>query len=198
MASTSRHSPRRARKLKRRFSSASTGGTWANSFAPLSSASLARGRGHPPSLSPPASTTQLSFSHFRPNLTDGSEVDDDPFELESHSDREPTPGFHSFRGRTRNSLPKTYASLPPTPISPSPPSRPFTPTLPVSPISLEFDTSITTAPPFSLWDYLREELLATDFDSHQELKWDRVSNFLSMPLAIEKASFETSHLQYRL
>jgi hypothetical protein len=40
--------------------------------------------------------------------------------------------------------------------------------------------------PFSLWDYLREELLATDFDSHQELKWERVSNFLSMPLAMEK------------
>ncbi|KAG5221421.1 eukaryotic membrane protein family-domain-containing protein [Salix suchowensis] len=40
--------------------------------------------------------------------------------------------------------------------------------------------------PFSLWDYLREELLATDFDSHQELKWERVSNFLSIPLAIEK------------
>jgi hypothetical protein len=42
--------------------------------------------------------------------------------------------------------------------------------------------------PFSLWDYLREELLATDFDSHQELKWERVGNFLSIPLAIEKVS----------
>ncbi len=31
--------------------------------------------------------------------------------------------------------------------------------------------------PFSLWDYLREELLATDFDSHQELKWERVRQF---------------------
>ncbi|ELU42999.1 DUF747 family protein [Rhizoctonia solani AG-1 IA] len=40
--------------------------------------------------------------------------------------------------------------------------------------------------PFSLWDYLREELLATDFDSHQELKWERVSNFLNIPIAIEK------------
>ena len=37
----------------------------------------------------------------------------------------------------------------------------------------------------STWT-LREELLATDFDSHQELKWERVSNFLSMPIAIEK------------
>ncbi|EIN11380.1 DUF747-domain-containing protein [Punctularia strigosozonata HHB-11173 SS5] len=41
-------------------------------------------------------------------------------------------------------------------------------------------------PPFSLWDYLREELLATDFDSHQELKWERVSNFLAIPWAVEK------------
>ncbi|KAF9038267.1 DUF747-domain-containing protein [Hymenopellis radicata] len=41
-------------------------------------------------------------------------------------------------------------------------------------------------PPFSLWDYLREELLATDFDSHQELKWERVSNFLNIPIAIEQ------------
>ncbi|KAG8858017.1 hypothetical protein FRB96_005508 [Tulasnella sp. 330] len=41
-------------------------------------------------------------------------------------------------------------------------------------------------PPFSLWEYLREELLATDFDSHQELKWERVSNFLSIPIGVEK------------
>lgn len=43
-----------------------------------------------------------------------------------------------------------------------------------------------SAPPFSLWEYLREELLATDFDSHQELKWERVSNFLSVPIGVEK------------
>ncbi|KAK2467871.1 hypothetical protein APHAL10511_000166 [Amanita phalloides] len=72
-------------------------------------------------------------------------------------------------------FPLTYSSLPPTPISASPPiPRPPTP------------ISTSPPPPFSLWDYLREELLATDFDSHQELKWERVSNFLSIPLAIEK------------
>lgn len=53
----------------------------------------------------------------------------------------------------------------------------------MSPLSLFEPVS---AQPFSLWDYLREELLATDFDSHQELKWDRVSNFLNIPVAIEK------------
>jgi hypothetical protein len=73
-----------------------------------------------------------------------------------------------------DSVPLVYASLPPTPISRSA-SPPF-----------HNPHSLPHAPPFSLWDYLREELLATDFDSHQELKWDRVSNFLSMPLAIEK------------
>ncbi|KAH8979631.1 eukaryotic membrane protein family-domain-containing protein [Lactarius akahatsu] len=78
----------------------------------------------------------------------------------------------------------TYASLPPTPITSSPPP-------PVSngeqyklPQAQEQSDVYDT--PFSLWDYLREELLATDFDSHQELKWERVSNFLSIPLAIEK------------
>ncbi|KAG7446514.1 DUF747-domain-containing protein [Guyanagaster necrorhizus] len=71
-----------------------------------------------------------------------------------------------------------YASLPPTPISPSPSSS-----TPVSPTPAIFNK--IPSPPFSLWDYLREELLATDFDSHQELKWERVSNFLNIPIAIE-------------
>ena len=81
-------------------------------------------------------------------------------------------------------------SLPATPITSTPPPEiprltsaqfPRTDHDP-SPIH---DESAEAAP-FSLWDYLREELLATDFDSHQELKWERVSNFLSMPVAIEK------------
>ena len=64
--------------------------------------------------------------------------------------------------------------------------------VPLSPSS-SIDSAVLLPPPFSLWDYLREELLATDFDSHQELKWERVSNFLSVPLAIEKV-----RLGYRL
>ncbi|KAH8828443.1 eukaryotic membrane protein family-domain-containing protein [Flagelloscypha sp. PMI_526] len=44
----------------------------------------------------------------------------------------------------------------------------------------------SSGPPFSLYDYLREELLSTDFDSHQELKWERVSNWLAVPVALEK------------
>ncbi|KDN53531.1 DUF747-domain-containing protein [Tilletiaria anomala UBC 951] len=40
--------------------------------------------------------------------------------------------------------------------------------------------------PFSLWDYLQEEVLATDFDSTQELKWERVTNFMAIPFWMEK------------
>ena len=68
-----------------------------------------------------------------------------------------------------------YASLPSSPAAPSTPvEEKQPPTPPVAEI------------PFSLWDYLREEILATDFDSHQEMKWERVSNFLQVPYAIEK------------
>lgn len=77
--------------------------------------------------------------------------------------------------------PLAYASLPPTPILPSPPTRSPPPSERGPPSGPQ-----SHQPLFSLWDYLREELLATDFDSHQELKWERVSNFLSIPLAMEK------------
>jgi hypothetical protein len=78
----------------------------------------------------------------------------------------------------------TYSSLPPTPITSSPPPPSSNPER----YRLIQDQSEVYTRPFSLWDYLREELLATDFDSHQELKWERVSNFLSIPIAIEKVS----------
>jgi hypothetical protein len=68
-----------------------------------------------------------------------------------------------------------YASLPSSPVLPA---TPVEETQPPSPSATEI--------PFSLWDYLREEILATDFDSHQEVKWERVSNFLQVPFAVEK------------
>lgn len=87
---------------------------------------------------------------------------------------------------------KIYTSLPSTPVlgaripefastarKASGDSSRFTAHQPVEDVSHDQE-------PFSLWDYLREELLATDFDSHQELKWERVSNFLNIPIAIEK------------
>ena len=92
---------------------------------------------------------------------------------------------HFFRGRGRDQRPLVYSSLPPTPIPATSPVGPESPgDIPMSPSysMLPYETST----PFSIWDYLREELLATDFDSHQEMKWERVSNFLSIPIAIEK------------
>ena len=80
--------------------------------------------------------------------------------------------------------PLTYASLPATPIASSPPP----PASVGEQYKMPLEQSDVYTAPFSLWDYLREELLATDFDSHQELKWERVGNFLSIPLAIEKVS----------
>lgn len=86
---------------------------------------------------------------------------------------------------------KAYASLPSSPILSSAgletrPPGPFGPTTHFGTDVPRKDSSAGTAPPFSLWEYLREELLATDFDSHQELKWERVSNFLSIPIGVEK------------
>jgi hypothetical protein len=110
----------------------------------------------------------------------------------------------AFHARSPNP-PTAYVSLPSTPILPSRPyeedegaKAPLSPisTLDLPRVKVEWDPaprgrhlkqeSKLYEPPFSLWDYLREELLATDFDSHQELKWERVSNFLHIPLAMEK------------
>ena len=92
-------------------------------------------------------------------------------------------GFHASSPSEDGPL-FTYSSLPPTPIASSPPPS----TSNAERYRLPQKQSDIFTPPFSLWDYLREELLATDFDSHQELKWERVSNFLSIPVAIEKVS----------
>jgi hypothetical protein len=103
-------------------------------------------------------------------------------------------GFHELtftpRPSSADSLKKTYASLPSTPTVRD--SQPFSHTrLPSADVKVkeeELEGSLhdQDLPPFSLWDYLREELLATDFDSHQELKWERVRNFLGVPLALER------------
>lgn len=98
------------------------------------------------------------------------------------------------RSPTAEELRKTYASLPSSPVvreSPSPFGPPLPPSEPVYVKKEEEEEHPPSFPEpeqdsFSLWDYLREELLATDFDSHQELKWERVSNFLGVPLALER------------
>ncbi|KAG2186962.1 hypothetical protein INT44_003190 [Umbelopsis vinacea] len=41
-------------------------------------------------------------------------------------------------------------------------------------------------PSFSIWDYLKDELTASDFDSAQDLKRERITNLLGVPGAVEK------------
>lgn len=154
-------SPRRSR---RRFSSASIGATWNAQFSPLSTP-VSRGR-----------RRRSSSVDFDDDVIRGSDVKEEKTinaplgdqDLECERMLEPELEVH----------PLTYASLPTTPILPSPPASP-------PPIARSQEL-LKDQPLFSLWDYLWEELLATDFDSHQELKWERVSNFLNIPLAMEK------------
>ena len=170
-------SARRSRKLRRRFSS--SGGGWPTSSPPRSLASAPS-----PTRNQSSPSTRSAGLHIyqRPHLTDGSDYEEyQPLSLAEHRHRgrSSSPTRRIFAERPP---PTAYASLPPTPILPS---RPITP-----PVATDFEPPKARSPssdvPFSLWDYLREELLATDFDSHQELKWERVSNFLSMPWAMEK------------
>lgn len=175
MPSTSQ-SPRRKR-VRRYFSaSAATGARYAAKLNAHSVGTARRRRG--------SSSSSRGFRFSPEGASDDSGVED--VHSYHHSDNE-----HAFRQESsdidRGRTPLAYASLPPTPISSSPPlqtSPPaFSPSMPSYP-----STDFYYEPPFSIWDYLREELLATDFDSHQELKWERVSNFLNMPLALEKVS----------
>ncbi|CAO3614568.1 unnamed protein product [Cunninghamella echinulata] len=43
-----------------------------------------------------------------------------------------------------------------------------------------------TMPSMSFWDYLRDELTVADFDTSQEVKRERITNFLAVPGALEK------------
>ena len=168
MPTTNPQSPRR--KRTRRYTS--TSNLSAPKWGPRSgSPTSQRRRASSPTTSP--------FAFFPSTESDTEDIDHD-------SGLEEDASFATIQP-TSARAPLAYSSLPPTPISSSPfPRRsPTPPLLPdAKPQNKEADS--TGAPQFSLWDYLREELLATDFDSHQEQKWERVSNFLSMPLAIEK------------
>lgn len=188
MATT--HASRRSRKLRRRFSS----GALESPAASLQSllAPISRNTGRKASLSPPPSS---SAGRYPRPYADSETEEEAPFQEDHSNDIDRIlSGSRLFPKRSRLTA---YASLPPTPILRSRPYSPPTPISPTSPTSPTFKTEddihSIQAPPFSLWDYLREELLATDFDSHQELKWERVSNFLSIPLAMEKVSFFSVH-----
>lgn len=90
---------------------------------------------------------------------------------------------HPSSARTQNSSALYSNDAKPPSRSPIPP-----------PISASAATSKKTIPvdppmaPFSLWEYLKEEVLATDFDSTQEMKWERVTNFVVVPYWVESVS----------
>ncbi|KAJ8656542.1 hypothetical protein O0I10_007865 [Lichtheimia ornata] len=50
------------------------------------------------------------------------------------------------------------------------------------------NTDADNAPPSSIsfWDYLRDEVTVSDFDTTQEIKRERINNFLAVPAAVEK------------
>lgn len=50
----------------------------------------------------------------------------------------------------------------------------------------ESDSVLPTPAPFSLWDYLKVELAATDSDEAHDFKRERVKNFLILPDALER------------
>lgn len=169
-------SKRHSRKLRRRFSdSIPLRNSSAKALECGESEILAAGPGGPVRI--PGQAYQ------RPYMTDVSNLDDY---------RPIASGEFVFSSVSnvfdKGPPPTAYASLPPTPIFPARTIE--SPPVPASPINLGFESDLPAQEPddvpFSLWDYLREELLATDFDSHQEMKWERVRNFLSMPWAMEK------------
>lgn len=139
-----------------------------------------------------AATTPKPFVH-RAYSSTGVDSHDENGHLYPHPSNYDNPGPPGL-SRPSSGRRLTYSSLPSTPVISSPPEIPGAPRLhyPVeSPTIPPQALPETEDPVFSLWDYLREELLATDFESHQELKWDRVSNFLSIPWAMEKVSTKT-------
>lgn len=172
------HSPR-GKKTKRNSSVSANGKgrKWKTNTSPF-------GRGRTDNWGDSSPSNQ----GYSPGGQSDTDANDESHMNGNRSGRPTTNGTDVYPSLPQSDRPPlTYASLPPTPISSSPPRQ-------LSPTPLVTSTSqLRTEPihdaPFSLWDYLWEELLATDFDSHQELKWERVSNFLSMPYALEKIFF---------
>jgi hypothetical protein len=142
----------------------------------------------------------------------GKEYDQDDADREDfYYEATPSPEI-SRRPSPTPSLGHSEATTPRTPgRSPSPPLRPhsalsdpgegsrFYPASPTSDHSDETERrpfsrggSVDPYPlglqalPFSLVDYLKEEIRATELDGFQELKTERITNFLSVPFAVER------------
>jgi hypothetical protein len=61
------------------------------------------------------------------------------------------------------------------------------------PVEEEPKDQPSNKPSFSIWDYLKDELTASDFDSAQDLKRERITNLLGVPGAVEKVSLKSSY-----
>ncbi|ORX51242.1 DUF747-domain-containing protein [Hesseltinella vesiculosa] len=87
--------------------------------------------------------------------------------------------------------PQQYGAFPPPPpsVSQSPLTLPPVCSPPLSPDPTSPSTASTWVqhmPSMSFWDYLRDELTVSDFDSTQEIKRERITNFLAVPGSLEK------------
>lgn len=178
-------SPKRKRARRYFSASAATGLHYGSELSEFYASSSTTGTAHRPELS---TSSADDFTILRERKSNISMNDDDS--SRDYDSIVSQPERHSFGLDERPVL--AYSSLPPTPITSSSPEIPSPPSR--TTVFINQQPTQHHEPPFSLLDYLREELLATDFDSHQELKWERVSNFISMPIAMEKArlSFCTS------
>lgn len=61
------------------------------------------------------------------------------------------------------------------------------------PVEEEPKDQSSNKPSFSIWDYLKDELTASDFDSAQDLKRERITNLLGVPGAVEKVSLKSMY-----
>lgn len=94
----------------------------------------------------------------------------------------------AYSGRLRDSHAASESDAAPhhaTEESTSPsPSTPTSPTSPNRPRGLS--NARRRFLPTSLWDYLQEEISASELDGSQEMKAERVTNFFSVPMAVEQ------------
>ena len=70
----------------------------------------------------------------------------------------------------------------PDPETPASPSSPSNETAKIPSLPSRFL-------PASLWDYLKEEIRATELDGSQEMKAERVTNFFSVPMVVEQVRY---------
>ncbi|KAI8925644.1 eukaryotic membrane protein family-domain-containing protein [Entophlyctis helioformis] len=107
----------------------------------------------------------------------------------------------SAASSSQSSASKPFADLPqstsePTP-APAPPAAPAptpAPALPSSSTTATLQPSAAQPGPISraidsLWDYVKGELTSGDFDESQDLKTERIRNFLNVPLEIERLMY---------